>query len=124
MGSGFNLAATPPRCASARRVARTLDDDEVAFYDALADNVSALDVLGDEQLRAIAREIAATVRTNATIDWQFREQSRAKLRSLAKRVLRRRGFPPDKPENATLLVLEQAELFANEETTVLIKRRG
>jgi type I restriction enzyme, R subunit len=112
------------REAAARGESLGLSDDEVAFYDALADNVSAQEVLGDEQLRVIAREVAATVRNNSTIDWQFREQSRAMLRSLVKRVLRRHGYPPDKQESATLLVLEQAELFAKEETTVPVMRRG
>lgn len=112
------------REANARGESLGLSDDEVAFYDALADNASAQDVLGDDQLRTIAREVADTVRNNTTIDWQFREQSRAKLRSLVKRVLRRHGYPPDKQEAATILVLEQAELFANEESAVPIRRRG
>ena len=112
------------REANARGESLGLHDDEVAFYDALADNVSAQDVLGDEQLRVIAREVADTVRNNTTIDWQYREQARANLRRLVRRVLKRRGYPPDKQENATLLVLEQAELFAREETAAPLVRRG
>lgn len=104
------------RAAAARGEALGLTDDEVAFYDALADNASAAEVLGDEQLRVIAREVADAVRNNTTIDWQYREQARAKLRAHVKRVLRRHGYPPDQAEAATLLVLEQAELFASEET--------
>jgi len=73
------------------------------------------EVMGDGQLLVIAREVAETVRGNTTIDWQHREQARAKLRSLVKRVLRRHGYPPDKQESATLLVIEQAEFFGTEE---------
>lgn len=112
------------RAAKAHGEALGLSDDEAAFYDALADNASASEVLGDEQLRTVAREVAETVRNNTTIDWQFREQSRAKLRSLVKRVLRRHGYPPDQQEVAIRLVIEQAELFAQEETAVPNARQG
>ena len=89
-----------------------LTEDEIAFYDALEVNDSAVKILGDTQLRAIARDIARTVQENVTIDWQLREQARANLRRLVKRVLRKHGYPPDKQEQASLTVLEQAELIA------------
>src|SRR5437879_9160417 len=91
-----------------------LTDDEVAFYGALETNDSAVQVLGDETLRTIARELVETVRRNTTIDWNLRETARAKLRVLVKRILRRYGYPPDKQERATDTVLEQARLFSDE----------
>ena len=87
-----------------------LSEDELAFYDALETNDSAVQVLGDETLRAIARELVETVRNNVTIDWTLRENVRAKLRAIVKRILRKHGYPPDKQEKATLTVLEQAEV--------------
>jgi type I restriction enzyme R subunit len=88
-----------------------LTDDEVAFYDALETNDSAVEVLGDETLKTIARELVETVRKNVTIDWTVKESVRAKLRVLVKRILRKYGYPPDKQEAATRTVLEQAELL-------------
>ncbi|MBE0608024.1 MAG: type I restriction endonuclease subunit R [Dehalococcoidia bacterium] len=102
------------REAGSRGEALGLTDDEVAFYDALETNDSAVKVLGDETLREIARELVATVRANVTIDWTVRENVRAQLRVLVKRILRKHGYPPDKQERATQLVLEQAEGFADE----------
>jgi type I restriction enzyme R subunit len=90
-----------------------LSKAEVAFYDALSANDSAVAVLGDQQLRLIAGEVATTVRANATIDWTVRETARANLRRLVRRVLRRHGYPPDKQEAATELVIEQAELLSD-----------
>ncbi len=72
-------------------------------------NVSAVKVLGDDTLRDIARELVDTVRKNVTIDWTLRENGRAQLRVLVKRILRKYGYPPDKQEKATPTVLEQAE---------------
>ena len=89
-----------------------LTDDELAFYDALEANDSAVKVLGDETLRTIARELVATVRANVTIDWTVRENVRAQLRVLVKRILRKYGYPPDKQEKATQTVLEQAEVLS------------
>jgi type I restriction enzyme R subunit len=100
------------REANARGEALGLSDDEVAFYDALETNDSAVKVLGDETLRAIARELVATVRANVTIDWTVRENVRAQLRVLVKRILRKHGYPPDKQEKATQTVLEQAEVLS------------
>ena len=100
------------REANARGEALGLTEDEVAFYDALETNDSAVKVLGDEALRAIARELVATVRANVTIDWTVRENVRAHLRVLVRRILRRHGYPPDKQEKATQTVLEQAEALS------------
>ena len=97
------------REAHARGEALGLSDDELAFYDALEVNDSAVKVLGDETLRDIARELVETVRSNVTIDWTVRENVRAQLRVLVKRILRKHGYPPDKQEEATRTVLEQAE---------------
>jgi type I restriction enzyme R subunit len=102
------------REAAARGEKLGLTDDEVAFYDALGVNDSAVAILGDEALREIARELVETVRRNVTIDWTVRENVRANLRVLIKRVLTRRGYPPDKAEKATVLVLEQAEALSRE----------
>ena len=89
-----------------------LSEDELAFYDALGTNDSAVQVLGDETLRIIARELVKTVRSNVTIDWTLRENVRANLRRLVKRILRERGYPPDRQEKATRTVLEQAEVLS------------
>jgi hypothetical protein len=90
-----------------------LTEEELAFYDALETNDSAVAVLGDVTLRAIARELTEIVRKNATIDWSQRESARANLRRLVKRVLRQYGYPPDKQEKATDTVLSQAETLGD-----------
>ena len=102
------------REANARGEALGLSEDELAFYDALETNDSAVQVLGDETLRTIARELVDTVRKNVTIDWTLRENVRAQLRVLVKRILRKYGYPPDKQEMATQTVLEQAEVLSHE----------
>lgn len=91
-----------------------LSSEEIAFYDALAANQSAVQVLGDETLRIIAREVADVVRKNTTIDWTVRDSARANLRRLVRRVLGRYGYPPDNREAATQTMLEQARLFGFE----------
>jgi type I restriction enzyme R subunit len=91
-----------------------LSEDELAFYDALEVNDSAVKILGDDTLRGIAQELVTSVRANVTIDWTVRENVRAQLRVLVKRILRKHGYPPDKQENATKLVLEQAALLSAE----------
>jgi type I restriction enzyme R subunit len=88
-----------------------LTPDEEAFYDALGVNDSAVQVLGDDTLKTIARELVEMVRKNVTIDWTAKESVRAKLRVMVKRILRKYGYPPDKQESATLTVLQQAELI-------------
>ncbi len=94
-----------------------LTKDEVAFYNALEVNDSAVKVLGDEQLKEIAREITDKVRANATIDWTIRESARARLMVIVKRTLTKWGYPPDKQAKAIETVLKQAELMANELTS-------
>jgi type I restriction enzyme R subunit len=101
------------RAAEARGEKLGLSDDELAFYDALETNDSAVKVLGDETLRTIARELVATVRKNVTIDWTIRDNVRAQLRVLVKRILRKYGYPPDKQAKATETVLEQATLLSD-----------
>ena len=100
------------REANARGEKLGLSEDELAFYDALETNDSAVQVLGDETLRDIARELVDTVRSNVTIDWTLRENVRANLRRLVRRILRKHGYPPDKQEKATRTVLEQAEVLS------------
>ena len=100
------------REANARGERLGLSEDELAFYDALETNDSAVQVLGDDTLREIARELVETVRGNVTIDWTLRENVRANLRRLVRRILRRHGYPPDKQEKATVTVLEQAEALS------------
>lgn len=89
-----------------------LTPDELAFYDALEVNDSAVKVLGDDTLKAIARDLVKTVRRNVTIDWTVKESVRARLRVIVKRILRKHGYPPDKQEAATNTVLQQAELLS------------
>lgn len=91
-----------------------LTEDELAFYDALEANDSAVKVMGDETLKKIAQELVVTVRKNVTIDWTVRENVRAHLRVLVKRILRKYGYPPDKQEKATQTVLEQAEVLCED----------
>ena len=93
------------REANARGETLGLTEDELAFYYALETNDSAVQVLGDETLRDIARELVETVRSNVRIDWTLRENVRANLRRLVKRILRKHGYPPDKQEKATQMVL-------------------
>jgi type I restriction enzyme R subunit len=99
------------RRANERGEALKLNEEELAFYDALETNDSAVQVLGDETLRTIAREVTDAVRKNVTIDWTLRENVRAQLRVIIKRILRKYGYPPDKQEKATQTVLEQVELL-------------
>jgi type I restriction enzyme, R subunit len=91
-----------------------LTDDEVAFYDALEVNDSAVKVLGEPTLKDIARELVAHVRKSVTIDWTLRESAQAQIRVLVRRILRKYGYPPDKQEKATQTVLEQAKLLCAE----------
>ena len=91
-----------------------LTEDELAFYDALETNDSAVKVLGDETLRTIAQELVETVRRNTTIDWTVRESVRAGMRNAVRRVLRKHGYPPDKQEKTIHTVIEQAELLSEE----------
>jgi len=87
-----------------------LNEAELAFYDALGTNDSAVKVLGDEVLKSIARDITDTINKNISIDWSVRESARANMRRLVKRILRRYNYPPDKQDKAVKMVIEQAEL--------------
>jgi type I restriction enzyme R subunit len=91
-----------------------LSEDELAFYDALEVNDSAVKVLGDETLRTIARDLADTIRKNVSIDWTLRESVQARLRVMVRRVLKKYGYPPDKQKKATETVLEQANMIARD----------
>jgi type I restriction enzyme R subunit len=88
-----------------------LNPDEVAFYDVLANNESAVRELGDEILKQIAVEITEKLRNSTSVDWQVRESVRAKLRNLVRRTLRKWKYPPDKQDDAVELVLKQAEVL-------------
>ena len=88
-----------------------LNDDEVAFYDALAANESAVKAMGSQELRVIAAELVTAVRKSVTIDWTVRESARAKIKVMVKRILRKHGYPPDLQDEATKTVLAQAELL-------------
>jgi type I restriction enzyme R subunit len=100
--------------ADKRGVDLGLNDDEVAFYDALAANNSAVEVMGKDNLKVIATELVTQVRKSVTIDWTLRESARAKIKVLVKRILRKHGYPPDLQDEATKLVLQQAELLCAE----------
>ncbi len=102
------------REASRRGEELNLTEEELAFYDALEVNDSAVKVLGDETLRTIARELVDTVRKNVTIDWTLKESVQAKLRVMVKRVLKKYGYPPDKQKKATETVLAQAFLICED----------
>ena len=90
-----------------------LNPDEIAFYDALANNESAVRELGDEILKKIAVEITDKLRKSTTVDWQVRDSVRAKLKILVRRTLQRYKYPPDKAAEAVELVLKQAESLSN-----------
>jgi len=92
-----------------------LNEAELAFYDAIRTNQSAVMELGDEKLKAIAHELLRIVRRDAKTDWNVKEQVRAKLRATIKRLLLSYGYPPDEEPAATVLVLQQAEVIATEE---------
>lgn len=102
------------RDAMDREAALGLNPDEIAFYDALAANESAVRELGDDILKAIAVEITEKLRKSTTVDWQIRESVRAQLRILVRRTLQKYKYPPDKADEAVQLVMEQAEILSNE----------
>jgi type I restriction enzyme, R subunit len=101
------------RAANARGEALGLSDEELASYDALEVNDSAVQVLGEPTLKTIARELTESVRRNVTIDWTVRENVRAQVRVRVKRILRKYGYPRGKQEQATQTVIEQAEVFSH-----------
>lgn len=91
-----------------------LNDDEIAFYDALAENDSAINLLGDAQLKVIAHELLVNLKANVSVDWAHRQSARARLRVLVKRILRKYGYPPDLQDAAVQTVLQQAEVLCKE----------
>ena len=91
-----------------------LRDDELAFYDAVCQNDSAVMELGDDVLKQIAQELVTVVRKNTTVDWDKKEQVRASLRRTIRRLLTRYNYPPDKQEAAVMLVMQQAEVLASD----------
>ncbi len=91
-----------------------LTDDEIAFYDALETSDSSVQLLGDDTLKLIAQELVEKVRKSVSIDWTVRENARAQIRVMVKRILRKYGYPPDKQEKATQTVLKQAELLCQD----------
>ena len=101
------------QAALAREAELGLNPDEIAFYDALANNESAVRELGDEILKKIAVEITEKLRNSTTVDWQVRESVRARLRILVRRTLQKWKYPPDKQPEAIELVLTQAESLSN-----------
>ncbi len=100
--------------ATQRGIDLGLNDDEVAFYDALAANDSAVEAMGSDELKVIAAELVTQVRKSVTIDWTVREGARAKIKVMVKRILRKHGYPPDLEDEATKTVLAQAELLCAE----------
>ena len=100
------------RAARQRGEESGLSDEEIAFYDALAENESAVQVMGDDKLRVIAHELLVSLRENVSVDWAHRESARARLRVLVKRILRKYGYPPDLQDAAVQTVLQQAEALS------------
>jgi type I restriction enzyme, R subunit len=100
------------RAARARGEETGLSDEEIAFYDALAENESARQVMGEPALRVIAHELVASIKNSVTVDWMHREAARARMRVLVKRLLRKYGYPPDLQDAAVQNVLQQAEALS------------
>lgn len=101
------------RAARSRGEEAGLTEEEIAFYDALAENESAVEVMGDAKLRVIAHELLTSLRENVTVDWAHRESARARMRVLVKRILRKYGYPPDLQDTAVQTVLAQAEALSS-----------
>lgn len=102
------------RAARQRGEELGLSDEEIAFYDALAENESAVEIMGDDKLRLIAHELLVSLRENVSVDWAHRESARARLRVLVKRILRKYGYPPDLQDAAVQTVLQQAEMLSSD----------
>ena len=100
------------RAAHERGEEKGLSQEEISFYDALAQNKSAVEVMGNDQLRVIAHALLNSLKSNASVDWQHRESTRAQMRILVKRILRKFGYPPDLQDAAVQTVLQQAEVLA------------
>lgn len=102
------------RAARQRGEEQGLSDEEIAFYDALAENESAVEIMGDDKLKLIAHELLMSLRENVSVDWARRDSARARMRVLVKRILRKYGYPPDLQDTAVQTVLQQAEALASE----------
>ena len=89
-----------------------LSTDEIAFYDALAENESAVQLMGNDSLKLIAHELLTKLKSNISVDWAQRENARAKMRVLVKRILKQHGYPPDLQDEAVQTVLQQAEVLS------------
>lgn len=90
-----------------------VSDEEIAFYDALAENDSAVQMMGDDKLKLIAHELLMSLRDNVSVDWAHRDSARARMRVLVKRILRKYGYPPDLQDTAVQTVLQQAEALSS-----------
>jgi len=101
------------REARERGIESGLSEDEIAFYDALAENSSAIEVMGNDQLKVIAHELLVDLKANISVDWAHRENARARLRVLVKRILKKYGYPPDLQDAAVQTVLQQAEVLSH-----------
>jgi hypothetical protein len=112
--SASRRTCSRPQASAARGEAEGLSVEELAFYDALAHNQSAVEAIGNAQLRLIAHELLEQVRKNATVDWHIKEAARARMRILVKRILKKYGYPPDLSSEAVQTVLEQAEVLLRE----------
>ncbi|WP_046867700.1 type I restriction endonuclease subunit R [Microvirga massiliensis] len=100
------------RASRQRGEEQGLSPEEIAFYDALAENESAVEVMGDQNLRVIAHELLVSIKSNLSVDWMHRESARARLRVLVKRILRKYGYPPDLQDAAIQTVIQQAEVLS------------
>jgi type I restriction enzyme R subunit len=100
------------RAARRRGEEEGLSQDEIAFYDALAENESAVQLMGNDSLKVIAHELLVGLKGSASVDWSHRESARARMRVLVKRILRKHGYPPDLQDNAVMTVLRQAEALS------------
>jgi type I restriction enzyme R subunit len=101
------------RAARQRGEESGLSDEEIAFYDALAENESAVQMMGDDKLKLIAHELLMSLRENVSVDWAHRDSARARMRVLVKRILRKYGYPPDLQDTAVQTVLQQAEALSS-----------
>ncbi|WP_175751569.1 type I restriction endonuclease subunit R [Burkholderia anthina] len=101
------------RAARQRGEETGLSEEEIAFYDALAENESAVEVMGDDKLRVIAHELLVSLKGNVSVDWAHRDSARARMRVLVKRILRKYGYPPDLQDSAVQMVLQQAEVLSS-----------
>jgi type I restriction enzyme R subunit len=100
------------RAARQRGEAERLSQDEIAFYDALAESESAVELMGNDSLKVIAHELLVSLKRSVTVDWSHRESARARMRVLVKRILRKHGYPPDLQDAAVQTVLRQAEALS------------